>query len=351
MQRWGVETLVAPVACDAASFTAAQWPPGRTRRTGLWQVADAPTPLRFESAAVRVLAALGQALPGRFHFAPQVGADGWAEAVREGAAALGVTPQQMHMALCVACPPQFGSVDVGPNGPTGHAGGPLLAGSPCMEAVPALAKMRLGPGKAKYVVAGHKRYVRVALGGGVRGYAHRAVLFLICGPPPDIAAQAQRLGPRWFRKHMRQLDAMHLCNNPSCINPLHLAWGSRQVNMAHHAATVRGPVDLIAWLTAHPALSNPLRRDGSALRAPVGIPAAWRASVQQPVTIHTCTLAPETPTSTCPAPCTQLAYPLAHNSQHPLTRAPPPAGPHTHTNSMQRITHTTPTMFTHTHTT
>ena len=41
-------------------------------------------------------------------------------------------------------------------------------------------------------------------------YAHRLVLYSIYGPPPDEESCV----------------AMHTCNNPGCLNPHHLVWGS-----------------------------------------------------------------------------------------------------------------------------
>jgi hypothetical protein len=47
----------------------------------------------------------------------------------------------------------------------------------------------------------------------IREGAHRIVLWFVCGPPDDV-------------NHV----AMHYCNNTRCLNPLHLAWGTRQEN-------------------------------------------------------------------------------------------------------------------------
>ena len=47
----------------------------------------------------------------------------------------------------------------------------------------------------------------------IREGAHRIVLWFVCGPPDNV-----------------NMVAMHYCNNTRCLNPLHLAWGTRQEN-------------------------------------------------------------------------------------------------------------------------
>lgn len=52
--------------------------------------------------------------------------------------------------------------------------------------------------------------------------AHRAVCLIAHGEPPHKG---------WF--------AMHACNNPTCVNPRHLQWGSPQDNSTHMAKSGR----------------------------------------------------------------------------------------------------------------
>lgn len=78
------------------------------------------------------------------------------------------------------------------------------------------------------------------LSGALRG-AHRSALFLYRGEPLDTS-----------------LDAMHACDNPACVNPDHLSYGTRTANMRDASAkgrTVRvsdwrGPLNPKARLTA-----------------------------------------------------------------------------------------------------
>lgn len=52
---------------------------------------------------------------------------------------------------------------------------------------------------------------------GVNELAHRLVLWLLVGPPP------QRCRGEW--------EAMHACNNKRCVHPGHLYWGTRAANL------------------------------------------------------------------------------------------------------------------------
>lgn len=52
------------------------------------------------------------------------------------------------------------------------------------------------------------KYMLVNLGGGYWEYAHRLLLWCWLGPPPHGT------------------EAVHLCNNPACLNPTHLTWVS-----------------------------------------------------------------------------------------------------------------------------
>jgi len=76
--------------------------------------------------------------------------------------------------------------------------------------------------------------------------AHRLVMLAIWGPPRLPRPPPPAVSPRWV--------CMHLCGNPRCLNPLHLAWGSYQQNhatqplptVAADARATRG-----RWLAEH----------------------------------------------------------------------------------------------------
>lgn len=63
-------------------------------------------------------------------------------------------------------------------------------------------------------------YLRVKLGvvngSQVWEYAHRLVLWAMCGPPPP---------------EINFPVAMHICHNACCLNPLHLVWGEHRENV------------------------------------------------------------------------------------------------------------------------
>lgn len=61
---------------------------------------------------------------------------------------------------------------------------------------------------------GGPRYLRVQLAAGVHEYAHRLLCWLRLGPPPIHTATGQ------------PMEATHLCNNKSCLNPYHITWVS-----------------------------------------------------------------------------------------------------------------------------
>lgn len=64
-------------------------------------------------------------------------------------------------------------------------------------------------------------YVLVSNGARTRAYAHRVVLTHTQGVAPERA------------------DGRHLCGSKTCVNPAHLAWGSRAQNEADKIAMGR----------------------------------------------------------------------------------------------------------------
>lgn len=77
-----------------------------------------------------------------------------------------------------------------------------------------------GPRKLRWF---NGRYVHLTIGRSGRNKilvtAHQFVLWAIKGPP-NLAPQNARDGMPYTKVH-----CMHVCNNPRCLNPLHLAWG------------------------------------------------------------------------------------------------------------------------------
>ena len=69
----------------------------------------------------------------------------------------------------------------------------------------------------------NRGYVTMAIGRDRRNKnwvtAHQFVLWAIKGPP-DLPPRNARDGTPYTKVH-----CMHVCNNPRCLNPLHLAWG------------------------------------------------------------------------------------------------------------------------------
>ena len=61
----------------------------------------------------------------------------------------------------------------------------------------------------------------------VKEAAHRLVLWALFGPP---AAAHHTRGGRAVVDWARFPVCLHLCGNPTCLNPLHLGWGSRSDN-------------------------------------------------------------------------------------------------------------------------
>jgi hypothetical protein len=66
-------------------------------------------------------------------------------------------------------------------------------------------------------------YGRVRLNGRIEG-AHRVALRLTVGPPPS----------------MYESWALHSCDQPLCVNPAHLRWGSAQANAEDRSLRQRG---------------------------------------------------------------------------------------------------------------
>lgn len=58
---------------------------------------------------------------------------------------------------------------------------------------------------------------------------HRIVCLAIWGPPKVFWQHDSRGHKKLVTKHV----CMHLCNNPECLNPWHLAWGSYSENDPH----------------------------------------------------------------------------------------------------------------------
>ena len=76
------------------------------------------------------------------------------------------------------------------------------------------------------------RYLRFNLGldsNGVRRIegAHRLVLLATFGPPPTTALAA---APGEEEDLRVEDQCFHSCDNPACLNPLHLAWASAKEN-------------------------------------------------------------------------------------------------------------------------
>lgn len=65
-------------------------------------------------------------------------------------------------------------------------------------------------------------YVMMGLLRRVRGvgweYAHRVLCYLVHGPPPEYGDG-------------KKMEAIHLCENKSCLNPLHIIWAEHRENM------------------------------------------------------------------------------------------------------------------------
>jgi hypothetical protein len=76
----------------------------------------------------------------------------------------------------------------------------------------------------------------------VREWAHRVVLWAVYGPPPCGMAKPV---------------AMHICNNPACLNPEHIIWGEDAANKKKQEALTEAAkqlreqrdLDLGGWMT------------------------------------------------------------------------------------------------------
>ena len=62
----------------------------------------------------------------------------------------------------------------------------------------------------------YRRYGRFRMNSAQLLSAHRASLMLTIGPPPD---------------HLRDAVAAHLCDEPLCVHPGHLAWQTQRANI------------------------------------------------------------------------------------------------------------------------
>lgn len=73
-------------------------------------------------------------------------------------------------------------------------------------------------------VRARQQYLRISINGR-KVPVHRSVCFLYRGPPPAE--------PNYFLKSPRAC-AMHVCGNRHCVLPMHIDWGTYQLNALHY---------------------------------------------------------------------------------------------------------------------
>lgn len=126
------------------------------------------------------------------------------------------------MFLSGAGPKVDGGVDSRqvPEGDTQLARGVDYGQLPGVHIVPHLCRQVDGVGLYPSASTGGYTVLTVGKGSTRRvTHVHRFVLWALRGPPPDDGHRV----------------AMHLCDNKACLNPCHLVWGTRSMNVAGHA--------------------------------------------------------------------------------------------------------------------
>lgn len=73
-----------------------------------------------------------------------------------------------------------------------------------------------------------EQYLVARLKGLGTFFAHRLVCFVFHGPPPDGNGAYCEAG-----KSVKP-QVVHTCGNRRCLNPLHLSWGTAQLNRLHY---------------------------------------------------------------------------------------------------------------------
>lgn len=215
---------------DAIASLSRLHPTSVEDHSGLWRAAD---PL---ASTLKLLAVLGESLSARYKVVPGSerpnARDRWNAFKAAAANHANLEPGVVEGAMYVLFPPSFEG-----------------ATPATMQSVSAITRLSFGKSPClvprrgtRYTSVTPKGYVMLQLHRQFRMHAHRFVLLAVEGLPLNTDGYLNKHGPYYtaledagnnddmWRKALRKLPAMHMCENKRCVNWLHVAWGDPKYN-------------------------------------------------------------------------------------------------------------------------